>query len=87
MAKNYEVIEGLLILKEYCKIDGYDICAEHDQLWHGPDIITEIEPNEDGEYPILPVTDKQPITTGHQIRLKELGWFLDSECNRWSCYI
>lgn len=91
MATNIEVIEGLIILNKYVDnpFGGYDIVACHEQIWHGPDSIrTNVEPNEDGEYPILPVTgEDQPISEVDQRRLKELGWFFDSGCDRWSCYV
>ena len=41
-----EVIEGLLILREYMIESRWDMAAEHDQIWAGPDTASEMEINE-----------------------------------------
>lgn len=85
MALTKNLIEGLTILAKYVPndLEAHDVCAEHDEIFAGPSIEPSVEPDEDGQIGIMPVTSGQPISEKDQKRLREIGWNYDTYVDRW----
>jgi hypothetical protein len=80
MASMNQIREGLEILSKYTDAD--DICscaAEHDVFYAGPDTVIDLASEEDSEDP-----EDQNMSPEDRERMKELGWFIDSESGSWA---
>jgi|GEM_PF-3938642 len=78
MATIDQVVGGLLILKKYVKAGAYCISAEHDEIYAGPG--EEIVEGTEEEEEMLGTV----VSPDDAAALRALGWFIDSEAQRWA---